>query len=315
MKVALGRRQLDATFSVDVRDGIATVTFDSRSGKRGSSTARNTDYELGLEVLLDRLAALDATVTQIRLHPANGEEGSRLRPAGYSFPLALRDVSDTRHLRRALSRAQQETDREPGAKGSGNPTKRIRIYLGGPPPRDADVIQRQLSTGQDVGPVPVPTLDDALEILAAADTARSSSRNDRDRTAGEVQGVALAAPERRAVERRAMAVASAHFEAAGWTVEDVGDTHSFDLICEKDGVELHVEVKGTTGRGDRVILPRNEVLHAREYPHVALAVVSGIKLTRGVPPAADGGTVLLRAPWKIEDCDLEPMAFYYSVAR
>jgi|SRR6185503_7298494 len=62
----------------------------------------------------------------------------------------------------------------------------------------------------------------------------------------------------RAVEHRAVTAAIEHFEAAGWTVEDVGDFRPYDLHCTKDGRTLHVEVKGTTSAGEKVILTRNE---------------------------------------------------------
>jgi hypothetical protein len=315
MKIRLGETELDAAFEVEMHNGDLTVVFASRSGKRGSSSARHVDYEPGLEILLERLAALDATVSQIRLHPANGNEGSRLTPHGYTFPLALRRVIDLRQFRRALSRAQQQTDREPGAKGSGNPTKRIRIHVAGPRHGRPEQLETELATGRNLSPVqaPRPTVEEAFEVLAASDMSGAPPDRQRSTPSPIGQGMGLTASERRAVERRAVTVAVEHFENEGWSVRDVGNTESFDLVCEKDGVELHVEVKGTTGAGERIILPRNEVLHARRYPHVALAVVSEVRLVKGVPPVAEAGALRVRAPWTIDDGDLEPLAFYYSV--
>jgi hypothetical protein len=64
-------------------------------------------------------------------------------------------------------------------------------------------------------------------------------------------------------------------------IDDVSLHESYDLRCELGGDDLHVEVKGTTSDGDRVLLTRNEVSHARDwYPRVALIVVSCIELIK-----------------------------------
>ena len=64
--------------------------------------------------------------------------------------------------------------------------------------------------------------------------------------------------------------ASEHYSDLGWSVGDVSLSESYDLRCTRQGEELHVEVKGTTSQGERVLLTRNEVAHAREwYPGVA----------------------------------------------
>lgn len=129
MKLTDGGKHLDATFNVERHRGALTVTFDSRSGKRGTTSARNSDYERGLEVIFARLRDQRAVVSQVTLHPANGKEGSKLVVEGFPLPLRLAEVNDTSALRLALSRAQQSTDRRAGAKGGGNPTKRLRIYV------------------------------------------------------------------------------------------------------------------------------------------------------------------------------------------
>jgi hypothetical protein len=68
-----------------------------------------------------------------------------------------------------------------------------------------------------------------------------------------------------------------YYEAEGWRVADVGAVESFDLRCERDGQEVHVEVKGTTGNGERIILTPNEVAHAR-VGDTELFIVIGIEL-------------------------------------
>jgi hypothetical protein len=155
-------------------------------------------------------------------------------------------------------------------------------------------------------------MKEALDELAAAEDELSNHAVGAGKRS--TQGFGLSAPERRAVEECAIRVAMRHFKAEGWRVEDVGDHESFDLLCGRKGIKLlHVEVKGTTGVGHKVILPKNEVIHARSHKPVALAVVHGVKLKKGKPPKATGGTLILKQPWKIENENLEPLAYYYQV--
>lgn len=150
------------------------------------------------------------------------------------------------------------------------------------------------------------------EIAAVEDDGAVAGKGDKT-TKVVGQGFGLTPKERRAVERRAVELATDHFRSQGWVVEDVGDRESFDLCCRRKGVELHVEVKGTTGRGQKVILPRNEVEHARKYAHVALVVAHGVKLRKGKNPRVSGGALLVQHPWRIAAKDLEPLAYYYAV--
>jgi hypothetical protein len=124
------------------------------------------------------------------------------------------------------------------------------------------------------------------------------------------QGRGLSAGERRAVERRAMDLAIAHYKQSWGDVKDVGSTECFDLECRSGGRMLRVEVKGTTGSGASVLLTANEVTHARvQTPHVALFVVSEIRLQRGPEPVASGGMVRILEPWDIGACELRAVAF------
>ena len=154
-------------------------------------------------------------------------------------------------------------------------------------------------------------LADALDEYAASEEGLSFTRG----TKGKGQGFGLPARERRVVERRAVDLAIAHFESDGWVVADVGNNQPYDLRCQRRGVELHVEVKGTIGLGQKVILPKNEVLHAQSYKHVALVVVHGVSLRRGKAPRATGGKLLLRHPWILTNRHLEPLAYYYEVGK
>ena len=122
------------------------------------------------------------------------------------------------------------------------------------------------------------------------------------------QGIGLTAPERQAVDRRAMAVAEEEFTRRGWTVTDVSRGASYDLLCERGDDYRHVEVKGTTGLPTTVFLTRNEVITARADPDRAiLAVIHGILLSGPVHErVASEGALLVFDSWNPSDDDLTP---------
>lgn len=124
------------------------------------------------------------------------------------------------------------------------------------------------------------------------------------------QGRGLSGAERRAVELHAMDLAKAHYAREWDAVQDVASSRCFDLECRTGERVLRVEVKGTTGSGESVLLTANEVAHARaRAPHVALFVVSDIQLVRQPEPVASGGTVRIFDPWDIAECELRAVAF------
>jgi hypothetical protein len=396
-------------------------------------------------LLLNRLKQAGHTIEKIILHPAKGPEGSELSSSRYDFPISLAGVTDIVALRKAISESQRRTDRLPGARGRGNPNKRIRIYLKEPAegtveglatglagtraPRywalfaspsvyridDAVTELRQdvwTTSGKDIragdqvlvwrgkgdgsfdrgvvsfgevltdpaflddsgnpywveAPAPgatrpavtvryvralnLPLLEtehsDLLSKLAVArarggtvfaiapgeweavlsaagpleptidtEDALDTLADEKDPIpkAGRVsrgQGIGLTQAEKKAVEDRAVTVAKAHYEAAGWTVELRGKP--YDLHCTKPSGELRVEVKGTTGRGETIRLTRGEVEHARnKFPAVALFIVCKIKLDRGSRPVATGGQPGILDPWRIDEGALSALAFEYSV--
>lgn len=151
-------------------------------------------------------------------------------------------------------------------------------------------------------PADAPEVEEAVEAIAELAGRRWG------------QGFVPSADNRQAVERYAMERAIHHFRALGWTVEEVASRESYDLCCRRAGQpELHAQVKGTTGDGADVLLTPNELAHAREqYPHVALVVVSGIRLTDG----ATGSHAGLRSiqPWQIDGDALTPLGFRYTLS-
>jgi hypothetical protein len=152
-----------------------------------------------------------------------------------------------------------------------------------------------------------PEVDDAIDAfveLAGRGPARRQGRR---------QSVA----ERKAIEMRAVELATAYFQQRGWDVEYVGGVASYDLDCSKDGRSLHVEVKGTTSRGDKVLLTRNEVRHAEgTEAELALYVLSEVSLSYGTDqerPLSGGGVERVLAPWQIDSGSLEPVGFEYEL--
>ena len=121
--------------------------------------------------------------------------------------------------------------------------------------------------------------------------------------------------QRRAIELRAMGLATAFFENLGGEVKDVSATRPFDLTVKINGEQLSVEVKGTVGDGSEVLLTRGEVKHHGDiYPQNALVVVSGIRLhgPTDAPLATDGDLHVVQ-PWLVEHVALTPVSYRYAV--
>jgi hypothetical protein len=161
----------------------------------------------------------------------------------------------------------------------------------------------------------MPGIDppEVRELVAEIEEAAGRPPRKKSSTRNGGQGFGLSKPQKDAVEKRAVAMATSHYEIQGWSVKDVGATHSYDLHCRRDGEELIVEVKGTTSAGRSVILTANEVqVHREKFPHTALFVVSEIVLTGTKEQAeASGGRALELHPWTPSSHDLIPMAFKY----
>ena len=169
-------------------------------------------------------------------------------------------------------------------------------------PRGAGLMHRVTGIGRPVAPLPVSIVAEIVRAAQAPalDTMGAPGRQpDLD--------------ERLVVEQYAMDRASAHFEAHGWNVDNVATRFCYDLTCRRGGVELHVEVKGTTTAGAAVELTRNEVEHARTYPYVALFIVTDVvvrQIAQG-KPVASGGRDILHHPWRIDDGTLWPSRYDY----
>jgi Domain of unknown function (DUF3883) len=282
---------LDSEFTVEPYDGGPTLVLESRSGR-----ARNRDYYQALELLLHRLKALNAIITDAIVDSTVSRglefERRRLHVRGRAYPIRLEGEEDLGDLRIAICAAQEPVAQQPGARG-GNRHKRIRLFL-------AEVEEAGLETLLAGG----GSRPDAQVEAAKEEIERLS------RSGG--QGRGLSAPQRRAVELRAMAEVSRRLTEEGWEVEDVSaEKRGYDLHVERDGVERHVEVKGTTGTGASVLLTPNEVRHCRDNPaHTVLAVVSGIMLSRRDGSwTAEGGVLRSFDRWRLDEGVLTPRSY------
>jgi hypothetical protein len=124
------------------------------------------------------------------------------------------------------------------------------------------------------------------------------------------QGFLESADARRAVERRAMDVASAHFRNEGYIVDDVSLRMPYDLQCTKGAEVLFVEVKGTTSDGSVVLLTAGEVRFASTHANqMVLAVVSDVALDAEASLIASGGVLRLFWRWKPEADDLSALSY------
>jgi len=125
------------------------------------------------------------------------------------------------------------------------------------------------------------------------------------------QGFGLSAPQKKAVELRAMELAQAWLENNGYKVKDTSANKPYDLLASKNSGETKVEVKGTTSRDPNAILmTANEVaLHRLEKGSTTLAIVSEIKLVKSTPPTASGGKLEMMIGWDIDEWLATPTAF------
>jgi hypothetical protein len=122
---------LDAEYLLEADGGQLALILESRSGMSGARPPRNPDYNRALTVLLTRLAALNAVLTDAlvdsRYTQQMGvpEADRKLIEA----PIELARVADMDALRRRMGAQQARIAQAPEATKGGNTTKRIRLRL------------------------------------------------------------------------------------------------------------------------------------------------------------------------------------------
>jgi hypothetical protein len=145
------------------------------------------------------------------------------------------------------------------------------------------------------------------KILAPEKRATSTARG---------QGFGLSAEQRRAVEMRAMSIVEDMYVSDGWKMDNTSDTQPFDFLGTRGNEQRFIEVKGTSGPGETVVLTHGEVAHAKQHSaETVLVVVAGIVLTEAEGAwHAEGGRVSVHLhPWSPEPDRLFATEYRYSV--
>jgi uncharacterized protein DUF3883 len=128
--------------------------------------------------------------------------------------------------------------------------------------------------------------------------------------AAQGQGFLKSAVERKRIEAIAMNKAIHHFGNLGYHVEDVHAHMPCDLKCTKAEEVLYVEVKGTTGLSDKVLLTGGEVRFAKNHPKMALFVVYSISL---LGKDNQGAPTLILNPWILDESRLLAYSYLYEL--
>jgi|SRR5690625_1964447 len=128
--VATDGRQLEATFDLSC-EPIFSITYYHKAGARSSWRSVNADYHPGLELLLARLAMLDAKILDITVDSSVARKlPLQDRRLDLVFPIHLGSNVDVQDLRLKITRSQKSVARRPSAKpGGGNDQKTIRLVF------------------------------------------------------------------------------------------------------------------------------------------------------------------------------------------
>ena len=89
----------------------------------------------------------------------------------------------------------------------------------------------------------------------------------------------------------------------------------YDLKATKENIELHVEVKGKSDTGEKVIVSRNEVKHSKNNAQNSVFIlvhsINANLTAKGYK--ASGGKLVVKNPWALDDNDLDPYTYEYFV--
>ncbi|EJL51640.1 hypothetical protein PMI09_04430 [Rhizobium sp. CF122] len=132
--------ELRATFSVAGGQPIFEITFESGDGR-----GRNSQYGAGVEIVLERLSELDATLagaritsdTVMKLVLEKGIDPS-FEPRAFPFPLRLRG-RDSVKLRKALGNAGGRIESEQASGGNATRRMTLTVILPGTPKEAAEL--------------------------------------------------------------------------------------------------------------------------------------------------------------------------------
>lgn len=129
------------------------------------------------------------------------------------------------------------------------------------------------------------------------------------------QGYIKDAEVKKSIELRAMQLAIETYQSHGYEVLDVSSTESVDLLCTKNEEARYVEVKGTQGLGEEILLTANEIKRAKSGLYTTdLFIVHSINVIKSNNSIqASEGISLIIENWIPDDKDLVPTHFRYTV--
>jgi hypothetical protein len=308
-----------ATFDLGIINGAISLLFNSAGGKSSQEggIARNADYAPGLELVLQRLGQVRATLIDAYVDSSRVQqlplEERRLDIADWPYPIHLSQVNDFDTFRKRLTGAQRLIGKVDKTKG-GNERKRVRMQLevpGFPPtPDSAERLGLILSESQVLSEPQPRTPPGTVQSGPAQSQAKPKG------SGSSGQGFITDVATKLAIEAAAMAAAIKHYEDQKWSVHDVStDKVGYDLLCERGDERLCVEVKGTTQPPKSVLVSRNEVSFALANPDsAALFVLSNIEIEmRDGIPIARGGKATWLEPWTVELDRLSATGYNYAL--
>ena len=122
---------VDAHYAVETIGNFDTVYLASRGGTIGQPGAQNTEYGLGLRLILERALVrgwlLDRAEVQSRTTVGLRSPQRRIQLDGLNYPIGAESLVDAEELRRAIQRGASRVGKLPGASRKGNGTKAIRL--------------------------------------------------------------------------------------------------------------------------------------------------------------------------------------------
>ena len=144
-------REIDASFRLERVGGQDTIVFESRGGKLGTKGQRNTEYAEGLRLVLERLGGAGLGLADVVVDTRDTAErplaDRRVVLDGRPYPV---HVADPEELRNAISAAQAMVGRTPDARGAGNRTRRLRIWVAGDSVPGANALRELVARGRRV---------------------------------------------------------------------------------------------------------------------------------------------------------------------
>ena len=182
--------------------------------------------------------------------------------------------------------------------------------------RRIDRVTRVVANFKDVDPKLPCKLDRHSPLKESENPEMDDSIEDeQSEMARGGQGYGLSSKERKVVENHAMKLAKKYYKNEGYQVEDTSRNNPYDLRCSTEEETIFIEVKGSTGSKDKILLTKNEVDCANKKDRkFELFVVSEIEIDKNAnPPKARGGKRRIIKPWKPKRKCLTPVTYSYNL--